>query len=262
MSKNYILPKLMGGLGNNLFQVSTALSYANSFNKELLIDYRDVQTAHKNLKDYTSNIFRNLPFTKFDGSFNQYNEKSFHFSEIPYYNGNLKLSGYFQSEKYFKKTKNIILECFNMTDETKNKLYDLYGEELNVKPISIHVRRGDYIKLQEYHPVLPLSYYIDSINYFGVEKQYIIFSDDIDWCKENLDFIKNKIFVDSIEDYEQLYLMSLCTHNINANSSFSWWGSWMNQNEHKVVIFPKTWFGPKYRLYNLSDLYYDKTIKF
>ena len=81
------------------------------------------------------------------------------------------------------------------------------------------------------------------------------------WCKENFDFIPNKIFVDDLEDYEEIYLMSLCDNNIIVNSTFGWWGAWLNKNIHKKIIFPKVWFGPSLLYHNTSDIYIDESFK-
>lgn len=257
MKNEYVLPVLKGGLGNNLFQLSTAISYGLNFEKKIYVDYRDINHGHKNINSYISNIFRNIRFDTLVDSFNIYNEKNFKYSEIPHFDKNIKLVGYFQSEKYFKKHRNNLLNLFSISKDLKDKLYDLYGYYLINNPISIHIRRGDYLKLQQFHPVLPLSYYQQAIEYFGSDNYFMIFSDDINWCKENFDFLKNKIFVESLEDYEEIYLISSCNHNINANSSFSWWGSWLNTNEHKKVIFPSLWFGKNYRFHDTSDLYFE-----
>jgi len=93
-----------------------------------------------------------------------------------------------------------------------------------------------------------------------MEKTYLIFSDDIEWCKLNFDFLENKIFVNGNTDFQDLYLMSKCNDNIIANSTFSWWGAWLNQNPNKKVIAPKIWFGNFYSNFNTNDLYFQDSI--
>jgi hypothetical protein len=88
---------------------------------------------------------------------------------------------------------------------------------------------------------------------------YIVFSDDIDWCKKNLPFLDEKIFIEGNDDFFDLYLMSKCQNNIIANSSFSWWGAWLNKSENKKVMSPKNWFGQSYK-HNTKDLFFSKTI--
>jgi hypothetical protein len=157
--------------------------------------------------------------------------------------------------------RNEILELFKIDDETNQKLFNKYGEILNLDTCSIHVRRGDYLGLQNHHPIQPIEYYQKAINIIGEEKHFLIFSDDIKWCEENFSFLKNKTFVSENLDYEDLYLMSMCNNNILANSTFSWWGAWMNQNENKQVIIPSKWFGISNLHLNTNDLFCDKWIK-
>ena len=106
-----------------------------------------------------------------------------------------------------------------------------------------------------------MEYYRSAVDLIGKEKLFFIFSDDINWCKNNFDFIENKFFIENNKDYEDLILMSLCSHNIIANSSFSWWGAWLNSNPNKIIISPKKWFGNKYNFHNTKDLYNEKWIK-
>jgi hypothetical protein len=136
-----------------------------------------------------------------------------------------------------------------------------YGDVLSLNTCSIHVRRGDYIGLQNFHPVQPVSYYEEAVKIVGDDKHFLIFSDDINWCKENFTFLKNKTFVLNNLDYEDLYLMSMCKNNIISNSTFSWWGAWLNRNENKQVIIPSKWFGISYSHLNTNDLYCEGWIK-
>jgi hypothetical protein len=113
---------------------------------------------------------------------------------------------------------------------------------------SLHIRRGDYIsdeKANNVHGTCGLEYYKKAIKHINSQfenVQYFIFSDDISWTKENL-LIENAIYVHNNSiPHEDIYLMSLCNHNITANSSFSWWGAWLNKNQNKTVIAPKKWF--------------------
>ena len=105
-----------------------------------------------------------------------------------------------------------------------------------------------------------MPYFRQAINYFGKDKQYLVLSDDIVWCKKK--FVgSNFHFPDRESPVTDLYLQSLCTHNIISNSSYSWWGAWLNQNPQKIVIVPKTWFGIQMRDYNLADLIPEEWIK-
>ena len=119
----------------------------------------------------------------------------------------------------------------------------------------MHIRRSNYVSLQNYHSLQEIDYYKKSIEILGEDIHFLIFSDDIDWCDKNLTFIKNKTIINEFSDYEQLYLMSLCNNNIIANSTFSWWGAWLNKNNNKKVVSPKNWFGPANQGLNTEDIY-------
>ena len=128
-----------------------------------------------------------------------------------------------------------------------------YKSLFNKNTVSLHIRRGDYVNLSDHHLLLDISYYKNAVNMFKNIEKVVVFSDDIEWCKENLD-IKNTEFIENETDIVDLYLMSQCTHNIIANSSFSWWGAWLNKNDNKKVIAPKKWFGPKRNDLNDKDI--------
>ena len=166
--------------------------------------------------------------------------------EVPFEYQDLKFTpntvykGYFQSEKYFSHNKNLIVNLFknkSIVKEIKLKYPDISNQS-----VSLHVRRGDYTNLQDLHPLQTKEYYNKAILKIGTYKNIFIFSDDISWCKENLKY-KNCIFVENNTDVFDLIAMSLCNNNIISNSSFSWWGAWLNENPNKIVIAPKKWFG-------------------
>ena len=253
--------KLMGGLGNVMFQIAAAYSVALRDNKEMICDTRDMMIPHKPYTFYVDNIFRKVKFSDTLTNQKHIGEGGFQYFPIPNLDGNVKLFGHFQSEKYFIDYKNELLDLFEIDEKTKTNLLEKYGEIINQDTCSIHVRRGDYLGLPNYHPVQPISYYENAIKIIGEEKHFVIFSDDIQWCKENFNFLKSKTFILGNMDYEDLYLMSMCNHNIIANSSFSWWGAWLNKNENKQVIIPLKWFGIYNSHLNTNDLFCDKWIK-
>lgn len=151
------------------------------------------------------------------------------------------LSGYFQNEKYFSDSFFEIRECFKFKDEVIDNASGLIDDFKD--SVSIHVRRGDYVKQQEYHPVQNADYYYKALNIIG-SKRAFVFSDDLTWCKENINFKDFDMnFMDINNPYVSMYLMSNCENNIIGNSSFSWWPAWLNQNTEKKVIGPKLWFG-------------------
>ena len=161
-------------------------------------------------------------------------------------------NGYWQSEKYFVDFADHIRSDFipyngSISDEGLH----LCREMMNTMSVAVHIRRGDYITVPAFakvHGVLPMEYYFRAINYIREkvdEAYFYIFSDDIKWCRDSFKDIKNVRIVEhsvATRDHEDLWLMSQCKHNIIANSSYSWWGAWINENPNKVVISPERWF--------------------
>jgi len=248
---------LQGGLGNQLFQISTTLSFAWDNNIEPVFNF---STHHLPLQGnkantYKDNLYRNLnpiEFPKYT-KFSVYDEPNFYHCNIPNHikKNNYILKGFFQSEKYFFHNRNKIIELFGSSKEIKNHIKK-YENILKKNTCSVHIRRGDYIKFPKEHPILKMDYYRKSMGEFNKNTKFLIFSDDIKWCKDNLKGA-DLIFIDEPKDYINLFLMSLCDNNIIANSSFSWWGAWLNENPNKKVIAPKNWFGINKKL-DIKDL--------
>lgn len=183
----------------------------------------------------------------------------FHYEDIVIKQIPAIIDGFFQSEKYFVQYRKQMLSLFKPTDFISEYINDKYEDIINCRSTSVHVRRGDYLKLQTHHPTLPVSYYEKAIEYMTDRTdQYVIFSDDISWCRSQ--FVgDNFTFVEDV-DYIELYLMSMCHNNIIANSSFSWWGAWLNDN-NKLAIGPDCWFGPSIR-HATKDIIPEAWIKF
>jgi len=256
---NTVSTYIYGGLGNNLFQISTGYSVSLDENANFIVDVSELINPHKPLTNYENNIFRKIKFSNTKLDIEVFSVGSLHYSPIPEFKKKIKLNGFFQSEKYFKKHKKELISLYEPTDEINNILKKKYGNYLKEKTCSIHVRRGDYLHLENYHPTLPMEYYKKSYEIIGDDSLYFIFSDDINFCRDQFGFIKNKIFIDDLEDYEELYLMSFCDNNIIANSSFSWWGAWLNRKKN-TVISPRKWFGSAYSSYITDDLYSENWI--
>ena len=238
-----VSPQLKGGLGNFLFQISAAYSISLRDNREFIVDVSDLSEGHSSLSLYYDNIFKKIKFTQnYDNYVVHEPMQPVQYSEVPNPNLNLKLKGYFQNEKYIKHIRKEILELFEIDEITNNYLLEKYSNILLTENCSIHIRRGDYLKSNGFHPIQSIEYYKQSISIIGENVNYLIFSDDIEWCESNLDFITNKTYITNNLDYQDLYLMSMCENNIIANSSFSWWGAWLNKNNNKV-IYPSSWFG-------------------
>ncbi|OGM93880.1 hypothetical protein A2524_00615 [Candidatus Wolfebacteria bacterium RIFOXYD12_FULL_48_21] len=163
--------------------------------------------------------------------------------------GNVYLDGYFQSERYFKDIKACIRNEFRlrepMGEQAQAMLRDIDGSD----SVSLHIRRGDYVtnkNANAFHGTCPPEYYHAAIKEIGKHvhsPKFFIFSDDIEWAKADVGMPAHATYVsrDGIADYEELLLMSKCKHNIIANSSFSWWGAWLNANSNKIVVAPKRW---------------------
>lgn len=159
------------------------------------------------------------------------------------------LDGYFQNENYFKTIRQQLLHDFQFPALIG------YSKEIEgsimaaTNSVSVHVRRGDYLKpeVNAYHGVLPVAYYQQAKSKIETQitsPNYFVFSDDPEWCKTNICFSDNMTIVSSplSNSWEDMYLMSLCNNHILANSSYSWWGAWLNNNPTKMVIAPKQWF--------------------
>ena len=178
---------------------------------------------------------------------------------------NVYLSGYWQSEKYFSKSKDAIRKTYTFPQLTGTENLLAKDDILKSNSVSLHVRRGDYLKSKDLGGVCTTEYYKKAIDYISMKidnPKFFIFSDDILWCENNLEVEDARYinFNKGKDSYQDMHLMSLCKHNIIANSSFSWWGAWLNSNKNKIVISPKIWF--KNRNISTNDLLLEEWIKF
>ena len=246
----------IGGLGNQLFQIANTISLAIDNKADWVIHKRKIGTmyAFGNRDVYWDNLFKNINAIHVDmNKGKKYIEPKFSFQKII---PDLSLTrtvlcGYFQSYKYFQHNKDIIFKLlindailYESQKVMENiKLQFSKNDNKEFQCVSLHVRRGDYIKHPTVHKILPLDYYINTISKFDMSTTlFLIFSDDIEWCKENITKLcANNILVKNA-DYVDLLIMSLCDHNIIANSSYSWWGAYLNNNEQKQVYYPSKWF--------------------
>lgn len=262
-----IIIQLIGGLGNQMFQYAAAKALSLEKNQPLVVDISAFKTykLHRfglyhfatKLKFYTlfNKIIRNKLFYRYK----VYKEAKFNY-DVDFFNqkdANIYIEGYFQSEFYFKKYAKEIRADFEITTPLKDKTTYFITKMEQVAAVSIHIRRGDYL-LHEVHNTNKEEYYIKALKLIEskIKKPvYFVFSDDINWAKENFlpTFETHYIdFNDASSNYEDLQLMASCKHNIIANSSFSWWGAWLNKNPEKIVIAPKKWFNDG--IYNYSDV--------
>lgn len=235
------------GLGNQLFCIASAIAYG--LDNDKLFSFPDIDIDEQ-IKRYKGNLYSNLATTKFKSNKN-YQEKKYEYTTIPSFGENVTLHGYYQSYKYFDKYKGNINIILNI-EELKKLVVLKYGDFKDY--ISIHIRRGDYLQFADHHNILTIDYYKECISFFGDEEKYLIFSDDIEWCKQNFSFLKNVKYSSCSQDYEDMLLMSTCKNNIIANSTFSWWAAWFNNNQNKIVLYPKKWFGSKNKHLSITDL--------
>ena len=156
--------------------------------------------------------------------------------------------GYWQCADYYDSIRKQLLQEFTLKTEPNNKNKKIFDLINSTNSVSLHVRRGDYVKLQETHGLCNLDYYNQAIDFIDKKVKnphFFIFSDDIKWVKKNLKTEHPCTFIDFNHDKDSvwdIFLMKHCKHNIIANSSFSWWGAWLNENQNKIVIAPKKWW--------------------
>jgi len=259
---------LKGGLGNMLFQI--AACKAISLEKNTDCSFPNYHT-HLNVlnedKEFNPKLRHAQEYSKFlslnSDSPNQplklYNFP-FEYTEFLPTENFFIIDGFFQTEKYFIKYKQEILNFLSPTEEINNIISTKYPFLLTKVCTSVHIRRGDYLKYSNHHPTQTLDYYYEAIKRINNNELFVIFSDDIEWCKNNFKF-KNVFFVQNEKDYIEIFLMSKCTNNIIANSSFSWWGAWLNQHDNKVVVGPSKWFGNSLHHLNTNDIIPNTWIK-
>jgi len=255
--------QLKGGLGNMLFQIAATKSFAIDKNTNCSFPNFSHHLNYLN-KDIKYNP--SLDHAQEYKSFLKLNQKTptnkikiykYPFKYTPFVpkEDEFVVDGFFQSEKYFSHNREGILEFIKPTEEIASIIQEKYPQVLKNHSVSLHIRRGDYVNLASHHPTQDYNYYTSALKMFDKIDLLVIFSDDIEWCKENLSFEQPTKFIENEKDYIELLLMSKCKGNIIANSSFSWWGAWLNEDKEKIVIAPKKWFGPDLSHINTSDLY-------
>lgn len=232
MKEPKVTYRAIGRLGNQMFQCAAAIGYAKKYNVVWACpnDTREFPRFHE--------FFPGLP--KYDGnefrSYQAHDPSQFNYSPIPFNPNGTRLIGFFQSEKFFEGADDEIRKVF----------------KLDIKPIdavSIHVRRTDYIGNPN-TPTITVEYLQKALSFVPTYSA-LVFSDDIEWCKENIPSAFPGFYFEFCEEkdeFKSLSLMASCKHNIIANSTFSWWGAWLNPNPDKIVVSPSylNWFGPNF----------------
>ena len=243
--KPFVMGHLEGQLGNQFFIVAATLALAwDNDAIPVFPDFKkrrnpDIQVNYKNVfwrlitekpNDQKVEFRYHAPRYPIDG-----------YLPIPY-QPNMVLYGYFQSEKYFAHHKERIKKTFEPSEEIVDYLVEKYGNFfVNNTTVSIHIRM--YKEHREFYFFHGRDYIKRAISLFPKNVQFIVCSDDIEWCKENLsDLAKQMLFIENQPHYYDFYLMSMCDHNIITNSSFSWWAVYLNKNPKKIVVAPEKWY--------------------
>jgi hypothetical protein len=283
-----LISNIIGGLGNQMFQYATARALSIDLNTQLVLDISDFdgyslhqgfelnrvfnceaniasdddlsailhwqksKLARRLLKKFPFNFLRSKKFVL---------EPSFQYwSGIKNIADNSYLMGYWQSESYFSHHAETIRSDFRFKPELTSKNTEVLAHINEANAVSLHVRRGDYVQnahTNATHGVCSLQYYKNAIDQIANSVKapvFFVFSDDIEWVKSNLQIDFPCFYIDhnhGIDSFNDMRLMSNCQHHIIANSSFSWWGAWLNANPEKIVIAPKQWFANNT---NVSDL--------
>lgn len=296
MTRNTLTIYLKGGLGNQMFQYAATKGIASLIDKEVQIDksfynFNKDWPYQLDLFNIPQNIFtpiikqsetqfkaanlinklfsnRNLP-NPINPS--KYLETSFHFDETIFDKERLAnintIEGYFQSSKYFTHIAPEIRSKFQpkaeLSDTAQQWLKKIKDSKVSV---SLHVRRGDYLNTEaaKVHCGFDIEYYKKAVKLlqeiYPKDLKFFLFSDDHDYLAKEFSFIKNSEIVkgDPKRPYEEMFLMAACNHNIIANSSFSWWGAWLNNNTDKKVIAPFYWFTKEFQIKNNPIDIYEK----
>jgi len=280
---------IIGGLGNQMFQYAFAYAYGQNKQCEVKLDITDFDSYQ--LRKYELNVFSPSLSIATEAEINSmeckqtklwqrvykklrqilkkidtncYIEPHFYYDKTVYaLSGDIYFKGYWQSEKYFIKYRDSLLKEFSPQNSLHKDSNIFLQKILKCNSVSVHIRRGDYVsndQANQMHGTCPVEYYQQAYKLLTkkIDNPYFfIFSDDLEWAKEHLSFMQNTTFVnisEDVPDYEEMILMSRCQHNIIANSSFSWWGAWLNQNPDKIIVAPKIWFKNKEMNENTQDL--------
>lgn len=275
-----LIIQLTGGLGNQMFQYAATRAQAMRAGTELYLDkthFFTTPTGKKNLRQYELNCFNIIEqfkqpafhwFKKLLGikrmysGFNTYTEPHTQVDrEFFNIKDNTYIEGFFQSEKYFIDIETVIRKELSFKLPVTGKNAELLRQIQNSNAVSVHIRRGDYVNNPEtfkVHGVCGSEYYREALQQMEqkiTNPHFFLFSDDPEWVQQNFN-INHPFEIIShnkgSNSFEDMRLMSACKHNIIANSSFSWWGAWLNANKEKTVIAPARWYADPQ--YNTSDL--------
>jgi len=268
-----------GRLGNQMFQYASMRGIAAARGYDWVVPPEDYDHTANYALFETFNMStvkpKNIGFVR--GQMVQENDHCFSqdfFDECP---DNSTLEGFFQTEKYFKNVEDDIRADFTFKNDYLKPCKE-YIDSIETPPIFLHIRQADNIGREQFHPILPISFFEDALKNWSDDVPCFVFTDDIDWCKSQEFFQQDRfLFNDNVERYDytcmdglgkmqhsllpqvDLCLMSLCSGGIVANSSFSWWGAWLQNDRGKVVApDPKKWFGTSMTHLDTSDIVPDR----
>ncbi len=264
-----------GRIGNQLFQIASMIGISKDNEKELWFPQWHCDYTKKNMNEFFENKlnFKNNSLSEYS----LFKEKQFNYDKIFLDKEiNYDFLGYFQSDKYFKKYESEIRKQFEPSRSLLHDLKNKFAQSglLYRNTCSVHIRRGDYVNNEVHDGICTLEYYAKAIEFIKsrvYNPKFVVFSDDIKWCKENFDnsfyFVENSLSQEgdvihrtNNSDVEELFLMSMCSHNIIANSSFSWWASYLNKHVDKIIVAPNRWFSSDYKE-NFEDIYTSNMIR-
>ena len=266
---------IMGGLGNQLFIIFATLAYGIQNNIKVVFPYTyhlyDRHTYWETLLDEIR-IFTLANESNNDyhtASFHQYSEPRFRYDVIPDFGGiDITFHGYFQSYKYFEKVQSTIYSMIKLSrkqEHIREKYSNYLGKTGPTDILSIHFRLGDYKYKRNYHPIMNYEYFEGALDYIMLQRSnrenavrvlYFCEQEDNAYVGSKIALLNQKYpgveFLkvdDTIEDYEQVLIMSCCDHHIIPNSTFSWWGAYLNQSNSKIVCYPSVWFNAHFESY-------------
>jgi len=240
----YSYPLLFGGLGNQLFEIAHAFAqgWTGGVTPILNLDALYESHHHTHKDDHLGNIFKKLPtINKIDDA-KIMTEISHVEIMNPTWDNHIGFSGHFQSSKHFLGHDEKIRQLFLPDEKDIKEIKKKYPGIDKPGTIAVHVRRGDYLMLSSILPTLDKKYYNLAIDSIGDYEHIYVFSDDADWPSKHI-LRKRMSFVEGNADYFDMWAMSLCNHTVISNSTFSWWGSFLNTHSDKQIYAPSLWFG-------------------
>ncbi len=271
---------IMGGLGNQLFQIMTVIAYSKKYSNPFVIERKAYSPSCTFRNVYWNNFLSKLEkyLVNYPIYYPVYQEPAYEYKELPCISNadNIKLSGYFQSYKYFDAYKEEILKEIgyeNIANDFKKKLNNHFNPN---EMVSLHFRIGDIIKVhKDNNIIIPVDYYINAMKHIetvsnntNIKLLYFCEAEDNEFVLTNYINPLKELFPntsyykasDTLEDWEQLVLMSLCEHHILANSTFSWWGAYLatdTDNKNKIICYPDKWQHSKVITHSTIDLFPD-----